>query len=209
MRYRTALLLIFCGSGAIAQERSVAVFVGTDHETAAGVLKSLQREVEDVVGPSGIHISWHAMDVSQYSKVYESMAMVRLRGQCRVEGPMAGRGPQGDSEPLGQTQVVEGKVLPIADVRCDSVRRVIDRELRSAHPERKEELLGRALGRVLAHELYHILLRSTDHGRNGLARPAQSSSDLVAEHRSFTEEQAKKLSESLPFDGGDAADGGR
>jgi hypothetical protein len=209
MRYRTALLLIFCSCVAVAQEKSIAIFVGTDHEAGAGVLRSLQREAEDALGPSQVHISWHAMESSQYSQVYESMAMVRLRGECRVEAPAARRGLQINSEPLGQTQVVEGKVLPMADIRCDAVRRVIDRELRAAHPEQKEELLGRALGRVVAHELYHILLRSTDHGRDGLARPAQSSSDLLAEHSSFAEKQAKELSESLPAGTGDISDGGR
>jgi hypothetical protein len=209
MRYRTALLLIFCSCIAMAQDRSIAVFVAADHDAGSSVLRSMQREAEDALGPSQIHISWHAMEASQYSQVYESMAMVRLRGECRVEAPPARRGLQINSEPLGQTQVVEGKVLPMAEIRCDAVRRVIDRELRSAHPDQKEELLGRALGRVVAHELYHILLRSSDHGRDGLARPAQSSSDLLAEHSSFAEKQAKELSESLTAGTGEPSEGGR
>lgn len=48
-------------------------------------------------------------------------------------------------------------------------------------------VVGRALGRVLAHELGHFLLRSPAHTAAGLMRPLQRADDLVAPARaSFT-----------------------
>jgi hypothetical protein len=41
-------------------------------------------------------------------------------------------------------------------------------------------LLGRALGRVLAHEVVHILSKSSAHGRTGVARTSLSGSQLIA-----------------------------
>jgi hypothetical protein len=41
-------------------------------------------------------------------------------------------------------------------------------------------LLGRALGRVLAHEVVHILSKSGTHGRTGVARTSLSGSQLIA-----------------------------
>jgi len=41
-------------------------------------------------------------------------------------------------------------------------------------------LLGRALGRVLAHEVVHILSKSGAHGRVGVAKTALSGSQLIA-----------------------------
>ena len=37
----------------------------------------------------------------------------------------------------------------------------------------REEIVGRVLGRVLAHEIGHYVLRSPQHAANGLMRPLQ------------------------------------
>ena len=44
------------------------------------------------------------------------------------------------------------------------------------------ELEARALGRVLAHELGHCLLRDGDHSQRGLMRPSYTPDDLVSAH---------------------------
>jgi hypothetical protein len=44
-------------------------------------------------------------------------------------------------------------------------------------------VLGRALGRALAHEVGHFLLRSRDHSRLGLMRASHSIVDLIAPER--------------------------
>jgi len=85
------------------------------------------------------------------------------------------------------------------------VRRVIDRDLRAATSADREELLGRALGRVMAHELYHVLLRTRKHGHSGLARPVLTSADLLAVHDNFASSDERRLAESL---GADAAASG-
>jgi hypothetical protein len=41
-------------------------------------------------------------------------------------------------------------------------------------------LFGRALGRVLAHELVHVLTGSEAHGREGVQRAALSGKDLIS-----------------------------
>jgi hypothetical protein len=47
--------------------------------------------------------------------------------------------------------------------------------------------LGRAVGRVLAHELGHFLLRSRWHAQSGLMRPTQSAADLAGPERALFE----------------------
>jgi hypothetical protein len=42
-------------------------------------------------------------------------------------------------------------------------------------------LLGRALGRVVAHELVHMLTKSKQHGRDGVEKAALSARQLIAE----------------------------
>src|SRR5579884_1753021 len=154
MRFSALLLAAFIGS-AVAQTSTgesvgltgpVAVFLKPDNALSPAVLTAMQREVETLVAPMGLHIKWSYADTEIYSRV----AVMRLRGQCsplpltpliRLQG----------SEPLGQTYVSDGRVLPFADVRCDSIRQVIERDLRSAQPADRDDLLGRSMGRVLAH----------------------------------------------------------
>ena len=46
-------------------------------------------------------------------------------------------------------------------------------------------LYGRAMARVVAHELYHVLMRTTEHARAGVARSCFSTSDLLTERFEF------------------------
>jgi hypothetical protein len=47
----------------------------------------------------------------------------------------------------------------------------------------RDQLIGRALGRVLAHEIGHYLLRSKGHAAEGLMRPQQLYDDLISPSR--------------------------
>ena len=57
--------------------------------------------------------------------------------------------------------------------RVGSARRAVAAGLR-------ERILGRIVGRVLAHEIGHFVLRSPRHASRGLMRPFQSITDLIA-----------------------------
>jgi hypothetical protein len=48
----------------------------------------------------------------------------------------------------------------------------------------RDKVIGRALGRVIAHEIGHFVLRSRDHASNGLMRRVQGSDELIAPDRS-------------------------
>jgi hypothetical protein len=52
----------------------------------------------------------------------------------------------------------------------------------------RDLLLGRALGRVVAHELYHIVAQTARHGRAGVAKPFHTPDDLRRDGASFEEE---------------------
>jgi hypothetical protein len=43
----------------------------------------------------------------------------------------------------------------------------------------REHMFARALGRVVAHELYHTIARTTAHSQTGLARPTLSPAELT------------------------------
>ena len=50
-------------------------------------------------------------------------------------------------------------------------------------------IMGRAMARVVAHELYHMLTGSTAHARSGIARAEYSRDDLTADEFLFCEKE--------------------
>jgi hypothetical protein len=207
MHCRTALLLISLCGPVVAQPPAdipnlsvpfTVLLQGSP--VSAPVVNAMEREVESLLAHSHIRMNW--VRNTDPPRVYELLAVVTLRGACRPNAPVpaAIQFPVGDLEPLGQTQVVDGRVLPFADVRCDSVRKLIARGLYAKPSSEREDILGRALGRVMAHELYHILLRSRSHGTIGLARPVQTSADLIADRDNFAPADERKLAQSGAVD---------
>ena len=188
MRYRLALWAICCGAiccstvaaQTIRDEASLTVLI-SGQRLPAPILSAMKREARLAVESSGIRVDWRSQD-EPFGETTGAAAIVEMRGQCSSATPLpgAGRHQERRAEPLGQTHLVNGAVLPFADVLCDAVHRLVDRDLRAARPGEREELLGRALGRVLAHELYHILDRTTRHAHQGISRGEQSSADLLA-----------------------------
>jgi hypothetical protein len=204
MRHRSAtLLVLFCAiAGADEPGKlggSLGVYLNHDRALGSGILQAIQREVEAAMFPSGVEITWQD---GLRPEVFDRVAVIHLRGDCRPDAPIPAsiRLSRSDAEPLGQTQVVDGSILPIADVQCYAVRKFIDRDMQAAPAADRDELLGRALGRVTAHELYHILLRTRRHSREGLAKPAQTSAELLTPRSAFAGVDRHKLSESASSD---------
>jgi len=57
--------------------------------------------------------------------------------------------------------------------------RVMDRPVSDWPPSLRNAVVGRALGRVLAHEIGHFVLRTRGHAESGLMQAAQTSGDLA------------------------------
>jgi len=202
MYRRSALLLVSLWEAAAGQApasppkpiSSLTIVLRSDSAVPPPVLNSMEREVESLAAPSGIRITW-ALDTDELQPS-QRVAVLTLRGVCRPDAslPAAMQIAKGGVIPLGQTLVADGEVLPFADVRCDPIRALMCRELFARPSNQRERFLGRALGRVMAHEMYHILLRTRSHGTTGLARPAQSGVDLMADRDAFALSDEHKLS---------------
>ena len=113
------------------------------------------------------------------------LVVVKFRGNCVstiVEDALP-RERVGSS--LATTAVSNGQVLPFVEVDCDRTRRLIAPGLAHLPSGARATLFGRALGPVLAHELYHVLARTRDHQFHGVSKPCFSSADLVGSRFRF------------------------
>ena len=80
--------------------------------------------------------------------------------------------------------MVDGKVLPFAAVDCDRIRSLLGTAL-SYSRSQASSLMGRAMARVLAHEIYHILADTTKHTSHGVTKRQFGTDDLLVERMSM------------------------
>jgi hypothetical protein len=58
---------------------------------------------------------------------------------------------------------------------------------------RADQLFGRALGRVLAHEVVHMLTRSGSHSREGVTQRSLTGNQLIAPELRLSKAELAKL----------------
>jgi mono/diheme cytochrome c family protein len=122
------------------------------------------------------------------------LAVVTFRGQCDAVDLYSSPERQ---MPLGITHVTDGVVLPFTDVDCDSIRSFLRKRLAGMDPLVRDAALGRAVGRVLAHELFHIFVGTGHHSSEGVAKPAFTETELLSEQFVFETAEFRILRASL------------
>jgi len=95
--------------------------------------------------------------------------------------------------PYAFTYNSDGDVLPFTEVSCSRVTASVLPAMQGDDFARRDYLMGRALGRVVAHELVHILTKSGVHGQGGVAQPALTGRELIAAPLRLGREDAERL----------------
>ena len=164
-----------------------------EHPYSTIALEEMKRELQAILGRSKLRLQWRMLEKLQKGEVFERLVVARFKGSCD-----ASKGQyQPKPGPLAVTHVSEGVILPFADVYCDHVLIVIQAAIRSAYFARAQTLLGRALGRVLAHELYHIFTRTSRHPVWGVAKSSLTRQDLVEPYPRVVDPAPRLIRESL------------
>lgn len=137
---------------------------------------AMKREVETVFKPSGVAIDWRMRSEIDSAPI-ENLVVVRFKGKCVLE-------PVGylydERGPLAFTYSTAGEIQPYSEVECAKVARSARSAMSGGDFARADALFGRALGRVVAHEMKHMLEKSGAHSHAGVFRPALSGKTLVA-----------------------------
>ena len=166
-----------------AQQPRVGVFMDFERVPGSASVAAMEQEVNELLKPSGITLDWRLTKENRGDLPFASLVVLRFKGSCKAE-PLPGGagdfGSFGETHALASTAVSGGHVLPFSEVQCDEVRNALRFLRASAGLKERQLALGRALGRVVAHELYHIFARTTAHTARGLAKPSQSLDELVS-----------------------------
>ena len=194
-------LLAFClALGALpgfseTRQASVApIFIYTQfqQESSNAVVDALQDEMEGIMSPMGLRFTWRSL-ASHGNETAVELAVVTFKGRCTIAGLQPVNKNPGA---LGWTHVSDGVILPFADVDCDRIRDFIQKELLLLPSDDREEAYGRALGRVLAHELYHIFANTAQHGSCGVGKSAYTVKELLSDEFQFEQKESTALRNS-------------
>jgi hypothetical protein len=150
----------------------------------------MQSELARILSPSGISADWRASDGSKdRAEDFPGLVVFRYQGLCNFEGVAEGGEENPGGEALAGTDTIDGHVLPFAGVNCDRVRALIAPALKQMPSSWKNEMLGRALARVTAHEIYHMLAGIRTHDDRGIFQAGHSKRDLTAPAFSFAAQE--------------------
>jgi hypothetical protein len=172
----------------------ITLYTQFEQAPPGGVLEALQDEVASIMAPIGIRFEWRDLGKTGGHEVSAELAVVTFKGRCDAAGLLTRSKFEGA---LGWTHVSDGQILPFTDVSCDRVREFVQTGLLAFRVEDREVKYGRALGRVLAHELYHIFANTLRHG-SGVAKESYSVQDLLADDFQFEAKETRMLQTSRP-----------
>ncbi len=164
--------------GSRVYELPVALYTSFQQSVPPTVVDSMRAELGQILAPSGMRFEWRSLEGVTGTEVSAELAVLTFRGRCDVEGLTFKVAPVGA---LGWTHITDGVILPFADIDCDRLRLFLQRDMVSLSMLEREEVFGRALARVVAHELYHIFMRTSDHSSDGICKSAFSVQELLAD----------------------------
>jgi hypothetical protein len=158
----------------------IGIFLDFDREPSPAAIQDMENEVGNLLAETGARFSWLMLHKDARPQTFDDLAVLRFLGNCHM--PKLGLLPAGGTLTLGSTQVTSGHVTPYSSVQCDEITATIASLLESVSEPDRQIAFRRALGRVVAHELYHILARTIRHTPAGISRGLQSPIDLIKEH---------------------------
>lgn len=175
------------GGGPIAP---FAVYTRFEHEPAAPIMDALESELAAIMSPMGLRFEWRSLSAPRQAESFRQLAVVTFQGRC----DLASLFPETiEPSALGWTHVTDGQVIPFADVDCDKTRAFLSRSLILLPPAERGPAFGRAVARVLAHELYHVFTRTRHHGSHGLAQASYTPPELLAVNFAFADADRQAL----------------
>jgi hypothetical protein len=186
-RHLAVFCLIFAGlSPARAQysgslDPELVVYLGTGNGQSAATLKYMRQELTSLMHQAGYRLVLRDLHDRDNADA-ETLVIVELNGSCAMP---AGFPPASDTAPrsksLATTAITDGRVLPFSAVECAALTRLLQPALMKQPGAQRDFLYGRALARVIAHELHHGVARTPCHAHFGIAKRAFSPADLLGE----------------------------
>ncbi len=139
-------------------------------------LNEMQREASFIIKASGVRLDWRQRSAAA-NATFNDLVVMTFKGSCMFDPEP----PRYDElGPYAITRTANGEVQPFGEVDCDRVVSSVRSAMFAKDFGQGNLLIGRALGRVVAHELVHMLTKSGEHAHEGVEKASLSGSQLIA-----------------------------
>lgn len=176
----------------------LVVYLRTDSLQPARPVEIMKRELAPMMLLAGYRVEWRDAP-DKIGSTPSFLVVVEMHGSCAMPaGSFASDVAAPETKTLASTAVSDDNVLPFSFINCSGLTRMLAPLIASEAGARRDFLYGRAMARLLAHELYHILANTRDHDGEGIAKSHFSFSDLLTERFEFEHTTLAKFPHQLP-----------
>ena len=174
---------------------SLELLTQFDRQPSTTVVEAMEREIDSLYRDVPVAIGWHGVSGYHSKVIAPRLVFVYFKGDCR--SPRLPPHQSAEGLALAGISRVDGRMLPVVTVDCDRTARYVWPSMSGAERTNGDTAFGRALARVLAHELYHYLTGATKHTRSAIFRSSIPASSLLAREMRFIPEEVADLKHAL------------
>ena len=156
--------------------RDVTIILDVKGTYSEAAFREMRREAAQIIETSGLHLDWRMRSDAQ-NATFNDLVVMTFRGACSFDPTLPAYSELG---PLAVTRTANGAIQPFGEVNCDRVVGTIRPAMFGEDYAKADFLVGRAIGRVVAHELVHMLTKSAQHAHEGVQKAALSGKQLIA-----------------------------
>jgi hypothetical protein len=167
----------------------ITVILDFEGQHSSRAIQIMERETERILKDSDLHLGWVLSD-DAVSKSFSELVVLKFKGDCLLQ---PGSRPSEESGSLAFTYKTDGVVQPFSRVSCDTIGAFLLSGLKSRAYADPDKVMGVALGRVVAHELVHMLLGSGEHAESGVFKPGLTVEQLVTSDLQLDEDDVDRL----------------
>ncbi len=175
-----ALLIGFAltcvGAAGVKPPSDVTVILDVKGPYSEQAFGEMRREASQIIRASGLRLAWR-MRSEPFTDSVDDLVVMTFKGSCTFDPAPPIYDELG---PLAITHTTNGEVQPFGEVNCDRVVNSVRSAMFGGDYAKADMLIGRALGRVVAHELVHMLTKSGQHAHEGVQKAALSGRQLIA-----------------------------
>lgn len=173
----------------------LTVVLDFKHPLNQRAVNAMEHEAAGILGSTGMHLDWR--DRSEITGAsFSDIVVFTFKGNCFVD-PDPAPPLYDELGPLAVTRTTNGAIQPFGEVDCDRVSAAVRSAMWGGDFQHSNELLGRALGRVVAHELVHMVTKSGEHSKTGVQERALSGRQLISDELPLSAEDLDRVRRHL------------
>jgi hypothetical protein len=179
---------------------SLTVVLDYEHPHSRPSFEAIKAELRSIMKGSGLSVDVQDKALLAPNSQFGGLVVFKMAGHCDAT-PIPVEALSDERGPLAMAYTSNGEILPFGEVKCDRVRRSLQRILgQGMPPDRDRMAYGSALGKVMAHEIYHMLAHEPHHTKTGITKEALSSRELLDGSMSLPQNALREIRRNLERD---------